>query len=113
MPEKTLFQKIIDGDIPGDIVYEDKTAVAFRDINPVAPTHILVVPRKPIPRADAIEPDDEPAVGHLLTVARAVAHKEGLEDYRLVMNCGETAGQEVFHLHMHVLGGRPFAWPPG
>lgn len=113
MPDKTLFQKIIDGEIPSDIVYEDETTVAFRDINPVAPTHILVVPRKPIPRADAIEPGDEPDVGHLFTVARTIAAEEDLEDYRLVVNCGEEAGQEVFHLHIHLLGGRSFAWPPG
>ncbi len=113
MPDKTLFEKIADGEIPADIVYQDDRAVAFRDLNPVAPTHILVVPRKPIPRADAIEPADEALVGHLFTVARAVAEEEGLTDYRLIVNCGEGAGQSVFHLHVHLLGGRAFAWPPG
>ena len=111
--EKTLFQKIAAREIPADIVYEDERAVAFRDLHPQAPVHVLVVPRKPIPRADAIEPEDEALVGHLFTVARRVAEGEGLSDYRLAMNCGEGAGQSVFHLHLHLLGGRPFAWPPG
>lgn len=113
MPDTTLFEKIAAGEIPADVVYEDDRAVAFRDLHPQAPTHILVVPRKPIPRADAIEPEDEALVGHLFTVARRVAEQEGLTDYRLVMNCGEGAGQSVFHLHLHVLGGRAFSWPPG
>lgn len=110
---KTLFQQIADGDIPADIVYEDDRAVAFRDINPQAPTHILVVPRKPIPRADAIEAADEALVGHLFVVAKQVAASEGLSDYRLVMNNGEGAGQSVFHIHLHLLGGRGMQWPPG
>ena len=113
MPDKTLFQKIADREIPGDLVYEDDRAFAFRDIQPAAPVHVLVVPRKPIPRADAIEPEDEALVGHLFTVARQVAAQEGLADYRLVMNNGEGAGQSVFHLHLHLLGGRSFSWPPG
>jgi histidine triad (HIT) family protein len=110
---KTLFQQIADGEIPADIVYEDDRAVAFRDINPQAPTHVLITPRKPIPRADAIEEADEALVGHLFTVARKVAADEGLSDYRLVMNNGEGAGQSVFHLHLHLLGGRGMQWPPG
>ena len=113
MPEKTLFEKIADGEIPADVVYQDDRAVAFRDLNPAAPVHVLVIPRQPIPRADAVEPADEALVGHLFTVARAVAAQEGLTDYRLVVNCGEGAGQSVFHLHVHLLGGRAFAWPPG
>jgi histidine triad (HIT) family protein len=112
-PDKTLFQKIADGEIPADVVYQDDRAVAFRDINPQAPTHVLVVPRKPIPRADAVEPEDEPVIGHLFTVARKVAEAEGLSDYRLIVNNGEGAGQTVFHLHVHLLGGRDFQWPPG
>ncbi len=111
--DKTLFQKIADGEIPADVVYQDDRAVAFRDIHPQAPTHVLVVPRKPIPRADAVEPEDEPVVGHLFTVARKVAEVEGLSDYRLIVNNGEGAGQTVFHLHVHLLGGRDFQWPPG
>ncbi len=111
--DKTLFQKIADGDIPADLVYEDDRAIAFRDIHPQAPTHLLIVPRKPIPRADAIEPEDEAMVGHLFTVARRVAAQEGLSDYRLVVNNGEGAGQTVFHLHVHLLAGRSLQWPPG
>lgn len=111
--DKTLFQKIADGEIPADLVYEDDRAVAFRDIDPKAPTHVLIVPRKPIPRADAIEPEDEALVGHLFTVARKVAEADGLTDYRLVVNNGAGAGQSVFHLHVHLLGGRGLQWPPG
>jgi len=111
--DKTLFQQIADGDIPADLVYEDDRAVAFRDIAPQAPTHVLIVPRTPIPRADAIEPEDEALVGHLFTVARQVAEAEGLTDYRLVVNNGAGAGQTVFHLHVHLLGGRGLQWPPG
>jgi len=110
---KTLFQQIADGEIPADILYEDDRALAFRDINPQAPTHILVVPRKPIPRADEIEAADEALVGHLFVVAKQVAADEGLSDYRLVMNNGEGAGQSVFHIHLHLLGGRSMQWPPG
>ena len=110
---KTLFQQIADREIPADIVYEDDRAVAFRDINPQAPTHVLVVPRKPITRADEIEAEDEALVGHLFTVAREVAAQEGLSDYRLIMNNGEGAGQSVFHIHLHLLGGRALQWPPG
>ncbi len=110
---KTLFQQIADGEIPADILYEDTLAFAFRDIHPQAPTHVLIVPRKPIPRADEIGPEDEALVGHLFVVARAVAEQEGLRDYRLVMNNGAGAGQSVFHLHLHLLGGRPMQWPPG
>ena len=110
---KTLFQQIADGDIPSQLVYEDDRAIAFRDINPQAPVHVLIVPRKPIPRADQIEAEDEALVGHLFLVARAVAEQEGLKNYRLVMNNGEGAGQTVFHIHLHLLGGRSMQWPPG
>ena len=113
MADKTLFQQIADGEVPADVVYQDDRAVAFRDIAPVASTHVLVVPRKPIPRADAVGPEDEALVGHLFTVARIVAEQEGLEDYRLVVNNGAGAGQTVFHLHVHLIGGRGLAWPPG
>jgi histidine triad (HIT) family protein len=111
---KTIFQKIIDGEIPADIVHEDDQCVAFRDANPQAPTHILVVPRKPIPSLDDITDDDAPLVGHLFTVARDLADEEGLDNgYRTVFNCGPDGGQSVDHLHLHLLGGRQLDWPPG
>lgn len=110
---KTLFQKIADKEIPADLLYEDDQCIAFRDISPQAPFHALVVPRKPIVRPDEIEEEDESLVGHLFVVAREIARDAGLTDYRLVMNNGPEAGQSVFHIHLHVLGGRPMAWPPG
>lgn len=111
--EKTLFQKIADRELSADLVHEDEHCIAFRDINPQAPVHILVVPRKVIRRPDEIGPDDAALVGHLFVVAREVARQEGLSSYRLVMNNGEDAGQSVFHIHLHVLGGRKMGWPPG
>ncbi|RMF61940.1 MAG: histidine triad nucleotide-binding protein [Bacteroidetes bacterium] len=111
---KTLFQRIADKEIPADIVYEDDRCVAFRDINPQAPVHILIVPRKPIPDLDALEAEDEPLVGHLFLVAKQVAANEGLtRGYRTVFNNGPDAMQTVPHLHLHLLGGRRFGWPPG
>ena len=109
----TIFSKILSGEIPSDRVYEDEQCVAFRDINPVAPMHILVIPRKELPRLDAMEPEDEPCVGHLMRVAAQVAKAEGFKDFRLVINNGAKAGQTVFHLHLHVIGGRGLSWPPG
>src|SRR5690606_21474500 len=114
MAEKTLFQKIADREIPATIVYEDALCVAFRDIDPKAPTHILVVPRKPIPSLNDLTEDDEQLVGHLHVVAAQLAKKEGLSSgYRTVFNCGPDAGQSVDHIHLHLLGGRHLAWPPG
>lgn len=111
---KTLFQKIADREIPAELLYEDDRAIAFRDINPQAPTHILVVPRKPIPSVADIGEEDAALVGHLFVVARQLAEREGLESgYRLVFNVGPHAGQSVDHLHLHLLGGRPMHWPPG
>ena len=109
----TIFQKIIDRQIPAKIVYEDDRALAFRDVNPQAPTHILVVPKQPIGRLAEMTRDDESLIGHVLWVAREVAAQEGLDDFRVVINSGAGAGQSVFHLHAHVLGGRPMFWPPG
>jgi histidine triad (HIT) family protein len=107
----TLFTKIIAREIPADIVYEDEHCVAFRDIDPKAPVHILIVPRAEIPGvADVPETGDHQ---HLLNAARKVAEQEGLTGYRLVINQGEEAGQSVPHLHVHLLGGRPLSWPPG
>ena len=111
---ETLFSKIIDREIPADIVYEDEQCLAFRDINPQAPVHILVVPKKPIDRVANTTENDEAILGHLLTVASKIAKDEGFEDaFRLVINNGEGAGQTVFHLHVHILAGRGFCWPPG
>lgn len=111
----TLFEKIIDREIPADIVYEDDNCLAFRDINPVAPVHILLIPKKPIPGLAQANGEDHAVLGHLLVKAAEIARSEGLEEggYRVVINNGEGAGQTVFHLHLHLLGGRPFTWPPG
>ncbi len=105
----TLFEKIIAGDLPADIVYRDDEVVAFRDINPAAPVHILIVPVKPIPTANDIDESDAALIGRLFVVARRLAADEGIAEdgYRLIINCNEHGGQEVFHLHLHLLGGRP------
>jgi histidine triad (HIT) family protein len=109
----TLFGRIARGELKADVIYEDDQALAFRDIAPQAPTHVLVIPRKPIARLSQASDADEALLGHLLTVACQVARQEGLEDFRVVVNDGAGAGQSVFHLHVHVLGGRPLRWPPG
>ncbi len=109
----TIFSKVISGELPSDKVYEDDQCIAFRDIAPQAPTHILVIPRKAISRLSEAEASDGPLLGHLLLVAARVAKSEGLHDSRLVINDGAGAGQTVFHLHVHVLGGRSLTWPPG
>src|SRR4051794_11412732 len=112
--EKTLFQKIMDREKPGDILYEDDQCVALRDINPQAPTHILIVPRKPIPALDDLTEEDETLVGHLFLVAQKIAADEGLRDgYRTVFNNGSDAQQTVAHIHLHLIGGRRMSWPPG
>lgn len=115
MSNDCLFCKIQAGEIPADLVYESDTAVAFRDINPQAPTHVLVIPRKHIATINDIGPEDQEVVGSLYTAARAIAAEEGMAEvgYRVVMNCNEGAGQSVFHIHLHVLGGRAMSWPPG
>ncbi len=114
MVEKTLFQKIMDREEPGDILYEDDRCVALRDINPQAPTHVLIVPRKPIPTLDALTGEDESLVGHLFLVAQKVAAEEGLASgYRAVFNNGPDAQQTVEHIHLHIIGGRGMSWPPG
>ena len=110
----TIFRRIIDREIPADIVYEDEQALAFRDINPRAPVHILVIPKIDIATADDVRPEHEPLIGHLFGVARIVAAQLGLHNgYRLVINCKSDGGQEVPHLHVHLLGGRKLTWPPG
>ncbi len=105
----TLFEKIICGDISAEIVYSDDRVTAFRDIGPKAPTHILIVPNKPIPTVNDVKEEDEATLGRLFTVARKLAEDDGIADegYRLIVNCNSHGGQEVFHLHMHLLGGRP------
>jgi histidine triad (HIT) family protein len=114
MMQDNLFQKIIDRKIPADIVHEDERCLAFRDINPQAPVHVLVIPRKVIRTHEDIQPEDRELLGHLHLVARQLAEQLGVGDgYRLVVNCKERAGQTVPHLHVHLLGGRDFRWPPG
>ena len=108
--EDTIFGMIERGEAPAEIVYQDDRALAFRDIAPKAPTHILVIPRKPITRLSEAGDEDEALLGHLLLVARRVAADAGLKDYRLVVNDGAGAGQTVFHLHVHVMGGRNLPW---
>ncbi len=112
---KTLFEKIITREAPGTIIYEDPQVVAFRDIRPQAPVHILIVPRKPIPRIAQATGADQALLGHLLLKAAEVAAREGLQatGYRLVINNGRHAGEAVPHLHVHILGGRQMSWPPG
>lgn len=109
-----LFCRIVSGEIPADIVYQDERAVAFRDINPVAPVHVLVIPRKHIRGVDNLSPEDEALSGHLLRVAAEVASREAVQatGFRCVMNVGDDAGQSVSHLHVHVLGGQEMGWPP-
>ncbi len=110
-----LFCGVLEKKIPADVVFENEHALAFRDINPQAPTHILVIPKKHVSGIRALADDDAAAIGQVVLAARTVAEQLGLEaeGYRLVINDGEAAGQTVPHVHVHVLGGRPLAWPPG
>ena len=111
---ETVFSKIINRELPADVVHEDDLCLAFRDINPKAPTHILIVPKKPIPKSSDATADDQALLGHLLLKAGDIARELKCDDaYRLVINNGADAGQEVFHLHIHLLAGRTFTWPPG
>lgn len=111
----TIFAKIIAGEIPAEKLYEDEHVVAFRDINPQAPVHVLVVPRKPLVSVAHADADDAELLGRLLLAAAQVARELGLESdgYRLVTNIGDKGGQSVYHLHVHLLGGRQMSWPPG
>ena len=110
----TLFGKIIRREIPADIIYEDDLCLAFRDINPQAPAHVLIVPKKEIARLADATPEDQALLGHLMLAAVKVARQLGVDQaFRVVVNNGAEAGQSVFHLHLHILGGRPFRWPPG
>jgi histidine triad (HIT) family protein len=111
---ETIFSKIIRKEIPADIVYEDDLALAFRDVQPQAPVHILVIPKQPIESIDRATDSDAALLGHLLLIVKRVAAQEGLvKGYRVVINTGEDGGQTVFHLHLHLLGKRAMAWPPG
>jgi histidine triad (HIT) family protein len=114
MSEKTIFKRIIDKEIPADIIYEDDQCLAFRDISPQAPTHVLVIPKKEIASVAALADEDQALVGHLYLVIRNIASELGLDrGYRVVVNCGADGGQAVDHLHFHLLGGRQLKWPPG
>ena len=111
---ETIFTKIINREIPADIIYEDDRSLAFRDINPQAPVHLLIIPKKPLQNLNDAAAADQELLGHLMLVANKVAVKEGVADaFRLVLNNGAGAGQEVFHIHFHLLAGRSLTWPPG
>ncbi|MAM87724.1 histidine triad nucleotide-binding protein [Allohahella sp. A8] len=111
---ETIFDKIINREIKADIVYEDDQALAFRDINPQAPLHILIIPKLRIATINDIKPEHEALVGHLFSIAGKIARDEGVAEdgYRVVMNCNEAGGQSVYHIHLHMLGGRMLGWPP-
>jgi len=115
MDPQCLFCRIVAGEIPADIVRSDEDLVAFRDINPQAPTHVLLIPRKHIPSVTDLSPEDAETMGKLFLAAKELAKEEGIEDggYRMVVNAGPDAGQTVFHIHLHLLGGRGMRWPPG
>ena len=109
MAEETIFSKIINKEIPADLLYQDDLVTAFRDINPRAPSHILIIPNKLIPTTNDVEEEDEAMMGRMFTVARKLAKEEGIAEdgYRLIVNCNSHGGQEVYHIHMHLVGGRP------
>ncbi len=113
--ENCLFCRIAKGEIPAQVVLEDDDLIAFRDVNPQAPSHILIIPRRHIPSVDALSPDSAGVMGKLFLAARALAREEGIAEggYRMVVNAGPDAGQSVFHIHLHLLGGREMRWPPG
>lgn len=114
MSPKTVFKKIIDREIPAEIVYEDQECLAFRDINPQAPIHVIVIPKKEIPNLEELREEDEALIGHLFIAMQRIAQQMGISTgYRVVLNNGPDAGQEVMHMHFHLLAGRKFDWPPG
>ena len=108
-----IFLKIINREISADIIYEDDISIAFNDISPQAPTHILVIPKKEIQKISEADENDKELLGHLLLVAKKITDENNIKDFRLVVNNGTEAGQTVFHLHIHILAGRAFGWPPG
>ena len=111
----TIFSKIINKEMDADILYEDSKSIAFKDINPVASSHILIIPKKEIPTINDIQNSDKELIGHLFIVAKKIAKKLNIDKdgYRIVFNCNDNAGQTVFHIHMHLIGGRKLLWPPG
>lgn len=113
--EKSIFQKIIDREIPATIVHEDDWCIAFNDVSPQAPTHVLLIPKQEIANLAGLTPNDQELAGHLLLTAGNIARELGIEEsgYRVVANCGRDGGQSVDHLHFHILAGRPLKWPPG
>ena len=115
MEEETVFTQIIEKKKPAEIIYEDDEVVAFKDINPQAPVHVLIVPRKPIPKLTAADESDKAILGKMVMVARKIAKDFGLDEdgFRLLMNEGKNGGQTIYHLHFHLLGGRRLMWPPG
>ena len=113
MSQETIFSKILNGEIDCDEVYSDELCLAFRDIEPQAPTHILIIPRKKIISLKELNKNDSELMGHLMIVTAKIARQEGLETWRTIINTGTDAGQTVFHLHIHLMGGRAFKWPPG
>ena len=113
MSQETIFSKIIAREIPAKIVYEDETYLVIHDIQPAAPVHVLVIPKRAIPTLNDLTPGDAEMIGGMFLVAKKVMKDLGHSDYRTVFNCGPGAQQSVFHLHLHVLAGRPFTWPPG
>jgi histidine triad (HIT) family protein len=114
MAEKTIFKRIIDGEIPARIAYQDEQCLAFHDIAPQAPTHVIVIPKREIPSLKEVTDEDAPLMGHLVAVIANLARQLQLDQgYRVIVNCGPYAGQSVDHLHFHLLGGRPMSWPPG
>jgi len=110
-----LFCRIVKGELPANIVYESDTVIAFRDLHPQAPTHVLVIPRRRIATLNDLTPDDAPLMGEMALAAQAIARQEGIGErgYRTIMNCNLAGGQTVYHIHLHVLGGRQMTWPPG
>lgn len=114
--QETVFHKIVKGEIPAEVVYEDDQVFAFKDIQPVSPTHVLIIPKKKtIPTLRDVKEEDKNLLGQMVVVAGKIARKQGISEdgYRVVINCGDNGGQEVYQLHMHLLGGRKFTWPPG
>ena len=110
----TLFEKIINKEIPAEIIYEDEVSIVIKDINPQAPTHLLIIPKKVIPKLSDASDNDKDVLGHLMLIAKDISNQLGLDEtFRLVVNNGAKAGQSVFHLHIHLLSGRPLNWPPG